>query len=318
MHYGVIGIGPVGATFAALLSAKGNRVSVLDANQELVESFKRRPLKIVGFYKAETHLKEVYTSFDDFAAQDPDVVILSVKTNALPGLLSRIKNSRLSLKPVVSCQNGIDTEKEIAQALGLEQSFRMVLNFGVSYCPDDHEVTVNFLNEPHFISCESPARADFARQIASDLTEAGVRIEFVSDIAPWVFKKAILNTTLSCVCTLTRMTMSQAMAEKDLENMVRAIVVEGMQICRSNNIDIEEDFLEEAISYLSKGGNHKPSMLVDIENGRPTEIRHLAGKLVEYAQKQNIEAPVIQSMFYLIKGLEKTVAQRERVPSQTG
>lgn len=316
MHYGVIGIGPVGATFAALLSASGQRVSALDANQELVTSFRGRSLKIKGFYKTEAPVKDVFSSFDEFVAGDPDVVIISVKTNALPGLLARIKNSPLRDKAIISCQNGIDTEKEIAEVLGEEHAFRMVLNFGVSYCPEDHEVTVNFLNEPHFFSCESQDQVAFSRQVVAEFAAAGMGVSFVDDITPWVFKKAILNTTLSCVCALTRMTMSEAMSESDLQSMVRAIISEGIAICKANDIAVEAEFLEEAVGYLSKGGNHKPSMLLDIEYGRSTEIRHLAGKLYEYAQRQGVDVPVIQSMFYLIKALEKSVTKRERVPSQ--
>lgn len=317
MHYGVIGAGPVGATFAAFLNNNGHHVSMLDSNPQLVELVKAKPLKISGFYKVETSLREIYTSFSEFAASAPEVVLISVKTYILPTLLTQIKNSTLASAAFVSCQNGIDTEKEIAQVLGADRAFRMVLNFGVSYSASDG-VTVNFLNEPHFLGCVSPNQAHIAQMVAEDLNQAGMKVQYVSDITREVFKKAILNTCLSSICALTRMTMSEAMAEPDLQFMIKEVIREGMAICEANGFALENHFLDQAIAYLSRGGNHKPSMLIDIENGRRTESQHLAGKLVEYAQGKGIPVPVTQSLSYLIEALEKSHIPKDKVLSSVG
>ena len=314
MHYGVIGMGPVGATFAALLNAGGHRVSVLDGNLHRAELFRKKPLKVGGFYQAETQLKEVYTTFQDFAAADPSVVLMAVKTHTLPDIVSRIKNSPLHDKAIVSCQNGIDSELEIAEVLGDDHAFRMILNFGVTYSTT-HEVNVTFLNEPHFLSSVSPSQEALASEICADLNKAGMKVEFVKDLKGEIFKKAILNTSLGSVCALTRMTMAEVMSEAELKTMVTEIIKEGISVCRAYDIDVTPDFLERAVAYLSKGGNHKPSMLVDIETGRQTEVRHLAGKLFEYAQRREIPVPVTQSVFYLIKSLEKSVMLRRYVHS---
>jgi 2-dehydropantoate 2-reductase len=317
MHYGVIGTGPVGATFAILLRASGQRVSLLDCDRQRVETLREKPLKLKGYYNAEAEFDDIYTSFQDFAAASPDVVLVSVKAYSLAGLLDQVKDSGLGGKPVVSCQNGIDTENEIAGALGAGNAFRMVLNFGVSFS-DTHEIRINFLNEPHFFSCVSPGQESLSRQIIADLGEAGMGVEFIQDIRGEVFKKAILNTCLGSICALTRTTMSEAMSDADLERMIKEIIRESISICSAHDIDLGEDFLDKAITYLAKGGNHKPSMLVDIENARRTENHHLAGKLLEYAERKEISAPVIQSIFYLVKALESAVLPRESAHSLSG
>ena len=56
-----------------------------------------------------------------------------------------------------------------------------------------------------------------------------------------------------------------------------------------------------------------PSMLVDIERARQTEIGHLAGKLYQYAEKKDLPVPVTQTMFYLVKSLERSVMLRKYV-----
>ena len=167
MHYGIIGMGPVGATFATLLTAGGKQVSVLDNNPHRAEVLRRKPLKVIGHYTKEAQLERVCTTFDEFAAGNPDVILICVKTHALQDLLVRIKSSGLGEKVIVSCQNGIDTEKEIAAVLGAEHAFRIVLNFGVSYL-GTHEVSVNFLNEPHYLAPVISQQVLVAQRIASD------------------------------------------------------------------------------------------------------------------------------------------------------
>ena len=312
MHYGIIGMGPVGATFAALLSAGGKRVSVLDSNPHRAELLRKQPLTVAGSYKAVTQLREVFTSFDEFAASEPDVVLIAIKTHGLPDLLDRIRNSSLKNKAIVSCQNGIDTEKEIANVIGEDHAYRMVLNFGVSFS-QSNEVSINFLAEPHFFACLSPDQKEMAEKISEELNEVGFNFELVDDISKESFKKAILNATLSSICTLTRMTMSEVMDDPELQKMVREMIRESMWICKASDMDLGDEFLEDAVGYLNKGGNHKPSMLVDIERERQTEIGHLAGKLYEYAAKKDLPVPVTQTMFYLVKSLERSVMLRKYV-----
>ncbi len=313
MRYGIIGMGPVGAVFAGLLGARGHAVSVLDNNPHRGERFQSKPLKITGHYQSETQLSPVFTTFSEFAASDPDVVLIAVKTHALKDILDRIQHfPDLCTKAIISCQNGIDTELEIARVVGEDHVFRMILNFGVSYSATN-EVSVNFLNEPHFLSNVNSKQTSFAKKLVDELNEAGLTVEYVEDIKKESFKKAILNATLSSICTLTRMTMSEVMDDPELLKMVKEMLRESIGICKELDVDLGENFFEEAMAYLYKGGHHKPSMLVDIEKERQTEIGHLAGKLFEYAEKKDLSVPLTQSMYYLVKSLEASVMLRKYI-----
>jgi 2-dehydropantoate 2-reductase len=307
MHYGIIGLGPVGATFACMLNAAGYRVSTLDINPYRCSLLKGGPLKLTGHYEYETQLENVYSTFKEFAESDPDVILIAVKTPALQDIIDRIGvHPHLRSKAIVSTQNGIDNEMEIAEAFGEDHAYRAVLNFGVSYSAKN-VVSVNFLNEPHYISSVAPEKADTAKEIAGDLMSAGFGFRYIEDIRNESFKKAILNTTLSSICTLTRLRMAEVMEDPELVRMVRELIRENVGICEALDIDLGENFAEKAVSYLRKGGHHKPSMLVDIEDKQQTEIAHLAGKLFDYAEKENLSVPVTQTMYYLIKALEASV-----------
>jgi len=63
-------------------------------------------------------------------------------------------------------------------------------------------------------------------------------------------------------------------------------------------------FAAVAIDYLRSAGNHKPSMLLDMENNRKTEIDFLNGKFIEFGSQADIDTPYNSTMRALVKGLE--------------
>lgn len=306
MHFGVIGAGPIGATFGGMLSAGGRKVSFLDSHSERAIRLRERPLKIGGHYQGETQIPHVFTSLEEFMSDPPDVVLITIKTHSLSDLLNELKCIELDQTVFVSCQNGIDTETEIAEALGAERAFRIVINLGSNYT-SANDVLVACINEPHFISCVAPNQAELANRIAGEFEDCGVKFEYVEDLKKKVFRKTIMNVALAPLCALTRTTMSEAMENPELLSVVEEITREGMAICRAHNMDLGDEFLEKAIAHLRRGGDHKPSMLVDIENGRKTEIWHTAGKLMEYGRAMGVSTPTIANMFYLVQALERSL-----------
>ena len=52
-------------------------------------------------------------------------------------------------------------------------------------------------------------------------------------------------------------------------------------------------------------GNHKPSMLIDIENGNPTEIDYINGKIAYHGNRLNVAVPLNTTMTALVKAKEK-------------
>lgn len=89
-----------------------------------------------------------------------------------------------------------------------------------------------------------------------------------------------------------------------MKDMVAQVVTEGIRIAQAMNIPINDDFLDHALSYLEKGGNHKPSILIDIENNKTTENEYLCGKLTRYAEEYGVEVTLIPIIYHLIKTTE--------------
>jgi 2-dehydropantoate 2-reductase len=64
--------------------------------------------------------------------------------------------------------------------------------------------------------------------------------------------------------------------------------------------------VDERISMAEKVGNHRTSMLQDVEAGRPTELDSLLGVVIELAEMVGIATPALNLVYDLTKFRSKT------------
>jgi 2-dehydropantoate 2-reductase len=306
IHYGVVGLGPVGAVFAALLGKAGHPVFVLEKNATRADYFMKNPMRIAGKLTAERPLGQVYTGMDEFIAAKPEVILICTKASQSKDLARQLKGMGVAKDTTfVCCQNGIDVEDLMSDVFGKSRVLRAVLNLGCNFVKVN-EVWVEFCF--HHVLSANPESGGMDERVCKDLVEAGLDFELRKDYREDVFRKAILNTALSTACALTRLTMRQAMSDPEIVRMVTEIVHESLMVAEAIKFPtLDRSYQEAALAYLRQGGDHKPSMLVDIEAERATENEFHAGAIFRYAQQYGIDVPVIQTLYYLTKNLEKSV-----------
>jgi 2-dehydropantoate 2-reductase len=301
--FAIVGAGCVGSIVAAFLAKGGYEVTLCDVFPDLLKRATDPGILIEGAENLQQKVTRTTTSIDELAKYKPDVIFIMVKANALPLISSAIKEFYREGMYVVSWQNGIDTELVLADALGKKAVMRAVVNYGCGLVEPGH-VTMAFHHPPHFMQELDPSSRDATVAIAAALSKAGLATERVDDIASKVWYKGILNSCMNPVCAVTGYTMSQAMGDPIVFQVVDNLVKECVRVARANEINLGWNFYREAINYMSTAGNHKPSMLIDIENKRRTEVDFMNGKFIEYGQRAGIETPYNSTIRSLVKALE--------------
>ncbi|MBK9283007.1 MAG: hypothetical protein IPM51_01665 [Sphingobacteriaceae bacterium] len=129
--------------------------------------------------------------------------------------------------------------------------------------------------------------------------------------------KTILNASLSPLCGVSRLTMAEAMADKDTVELIEQIITEGILVAESEKIRFPDDFLRNCMRYLKKGGDHFPSLAVDLIANRPTEIDYFNGKIVEYGRKHYIRTSLNLAFTNMVKAMtNKNIISR--IPGAAG
>lgn len=301
--FGVIGAGPVGCIVACFLAKGGYEVTLCDVVPDLLIPALDPGILLEGAENMQHKVTRTCAHVDELADYDPDVIFITVKAHALPLIASAIESFHKAGLAIVSWQNGIDTELELAKILGKTDVMRAVVNYGCGLAGPAH-VKMPFHHPPHFIQeLDSQSRSS-AIAIADVLSKCGLTTEHTDNIISKVWRKSVMNACMNPVCAVTGLTMSRVMNDPIVFQIVDALAKECIRVARANEIELGWDFYTYAMDYMGDAGDHKPSMLMDIEAGRRTEIDFINGKFVEYGSRTGTQTPYNHTLSALVKGLE--------------
>ncbi|ACH38441.1 2-dehydropantoate 2-reductase [Citrifermentans bemidjiense Bem] len=301
--FAVIGAGPVGCVLAAFLTRGGYEVTLCDVVPTLLVPALDPGIIVEGADSLQAKVAKVTTTLDDIVSDPPDVIFVTVKATALPLIASALEGFVADGRYVVSWQNGIDTELELAKHLGTKAVMRAVVNYGCVPLSPAH-VRVAFHHRPHFLQELDPESREAAVGICEALSGTGLETQHTDRIVDKVWRKSVMNSCMNAICAVTGKTMVQIILDPILLNLVDSLIKEGVAVARANEFTLGSDFYPYCINYLKNAGNHKPSMLQDIEAGRRTEVDYINGKIVEYGAQAGMPTPYNTMIHGLVKALE--------------
>ncbi|GAB4289179.1 MAG: hypothetical protein Kow0090_01790 [Myxococcota bacterium] len=312
---GVIGAGVVGSILSAHLAKAGCEVYVVDADKRMVDAVNRGSIKISGAREVEGKAKKAFTDISSLYDLDLDYVFVCVKSFVLYAIEEQLAKFNPKKTYVISFQNGIDTEEFIAGCYPSHRVIRVVINYAGGVV-EPGAIKMTFFHPPNYVGCYAGGALDEAKKIAELLTSAGLESEFTHDIREKAWVKSILNAAMMPTSVVTRLTMRQIMELSETKEIVVDQLREFIAVAKSEKIKLEDDFMRNALKYLTDAGDHRTSMLMDFERGNRLEMEFLNQKLQEYADKNGVPCPTNKIMLNLIKGM--LLHRENQLPKKAG
>ena len=254
-----------------------------------------------------------------------DVVFLGVKAHGLTQLAPQLKPVLGPDTAVVGTQNGIpwwffqgwggehqgmhlervDPGGTIAAAI----EPRRVLGSIVYFATDIVEPGVVRHTEGNRISLGEPdgTRSDRSRQIAEALIAAGLRCPVTTRIRQEIWVKILGNVAFNPISALTGATLVKMARDPDVNALVRRIMEESVAVGAKLGLEVPIT-IDQRIAGAEKVGEHKTSMLQDLEAGRPIELEAVVGAVVELGERLNVPMPHTRAVYACTKLLAQTRA----------
>lgn len=307
---GIIGAGPVGGIMAAHLSSAGHTVILVDAWKEHIEKIRTEGLRITGRDEISSRPEHLLTSVSDLAAFIPQFVFICTKACDLDNVLNGMGDALRRSKAVfISFQNGIDTEQAIAKKVERPRVLRGVVSYaGVLVGPG--EIRRSFFTPPNYLGWLDERGAEPCKEAAAVLSASGLATEATKDISRYVWRKAILNSCTMSIAAVTGMNMQEMIEFPPTAQLVELLLQESVAVAAAHGYDFGPGFVDLVRDFNNHAGPHKPSMRVDIENGRRTENAFLIRRIAEYAESKGVPAPLHRTVANLIDALEKKALER--------
>jgi 2-dehydropantoate 2-reductase len=143
-----------------------------------------------------------------------------------------------------------------------------------------------------------------AKMISEALSRAGLKSRVITDIRAEIWLKGWGSVSFNPVSALTGATMATICRFPETRRLATAMMVETQSIASKLGITFRHT-IEQRIDSAEKVGEHKTSMLQDLEAGNPLEIEALIGAILEIGRFTNTPTPVIETVYGLVKLLDK-------------
>jgi 2-dehydropantoate 2-reductase len=318
MKFLIVGAGAVGAYMGARMARAGLDVTLfargahLRAMQEhgvRVRSdgdFDARPRVIGSLEQADT----------------PEVILLTVKAHSLPQLAPQLARIIGPETAVVSTQNGIpwwyfqgcggewqgtrlervDPGGAVADAIEPQRVVGSLIYFAAEIV----EPGVVQHTEGNRISLGEPdgARSERCRRIAEALIHAGFRCPITTHLRQEIWVKVLGNVAFNPISALTGATLGQMVRDREVSAIVREVMRETEAVAAKLGFELPIS-IEQRMAGAAKVGEHKTSMLQDLEAGRPLELEAVVGAVVELGERVGVAMPHTRTLYGCAKLLSE-------------
>lgn len=301
MKIAVLGCGAMGSIYAALLASAGHEVTAIDTNAEHMTAINGSGLRVSGASGDRTVSIRACTTPP---AESFDLVIIAVKGAFVAAAADSATSMMAEHTRILTIQNGLGSADEVAERLGSDRLIVGVAQgFGASLPAAGHA----HHNDMKAIRMGSYAGLPHSetQRIASAWNEAGFDAGAVTDILSMQWNKLICNVAYSALAALTGKTVGEIMIDEHVGEVSRMAATEAWQIAHALNIELESDDPAQYVKdFAARMPDAKPSVLLDIEAGRPSEVGMINGAVPVQAGKIGLTAPINDTLTRLVLDLE--------------
>ena len=322
MKFLIAGAGAIGAYIGALMARAGEDVTLFARGPHL-RAMQERGVKVKSVDGDFEARPKVIGSLNE--AGPVDVIFLGVKAHALPQLAPQLKPLLGEDTTVVSTQNGVPwwffqgfggewdgTRLERVDPGGVITAAiepRRVVGSIVYFATEIAEPGVIQHTEGNRISLGEPngTRSERIRKIAESLIAAGLRAPVTTRIRHEIWVKILGNVAFNPISALTGATIVQMARDPVICVVARNIMRETEAVANKLGLELPIS-IDQRMAGAEKVGEHKTSMLQDLEAGRQMEIEAVVGAVVELGQRMGILMPYTQTVYASAKLLAESRA----------
>ena len=323
MKIAVVGAGAIGGYVGGWLAAAGEDVTFIARGANL-DAIRRDGMRVVGedgslvCAHAAAHEKMRDAGPQDF-------VILAVKAHQVAAVAEDLAALCDDRTAIVTMQNGIPWwyfykhggEYENSRVRSADPDGSIARHIDASRVIGSVVYPAAVLESPGLVRVIEGKRftlgepdgssSERAQAIADALTRAGFKAPVISDIRSEIWLKLWGNLSFNPISALTHATLAGLLRFPLTRQLSIEMMREAEAVANKFGVTFRVG-IDKRIAGAERVGEHKTSMLQDVESGRPLEIEALIGSVVELGRLTNTQTPHIDVVYALVTLLAKELA----------
>lgn len=295
----ILGTGAMGSVYAGLLADSGNEVWAVDTWAEHVDAIRHKGLRVEG--ASGDRVTYPHATTDPTEIGRCDLVVIATKARDVVDAATAAKLLVGDGTVVLTIQNGLGSADRIAGVLGRQGvAVGIVGGFGASV-PEPGRVRHEGWEMLHMGELSGPVTHQL-QSIASVWADAGFRVSTYDDIELMVWEKFICNVCFSGTCAVTSLTIGEVIEDPEAWTVASRCATEAWEVGRALGIELSIDDPAQYVRNFGSTIPHaRPSMLLDVLAGRPTEIDVINGAVPAQAARAGLQAPFNEVVSALVR-----------------
>jgi 2-dehydropantoate 2-reductase len=316
MNIVILGAGALGTVLGAHLAKAGEEVTLI-ARGRRAAYLREHGATITGLADFTVPVSVVT---DPHQVKETDVLIVTVKTYDMASALASLKH--LQVESVLSIQNGVVKNEQLAQVFGWEKVLGAIAWFSAEVLPTG---LVRFTANNGCYLGEFPTGTSVRVQTLADtVTRAGIVAHVTPSIQSIEWSKYVMFACTMAPAVLTRLESHKLLQDEQTASVVTSLFHEMVQIATAQDIVLQDLplFLIQTFSGLScedtvaqfrhigdqlasQAPHHKISTLQDAEQGKRLEVEEILGYAVWQAAELGVPTPTLDTCYKLIAGINR-------------
>jgi len=296
MRIAVVGVGNYGSRLAARLIQAGQDVTLI-ARGKTLERLKTEGLTATkggSMLQAAMHLDVVHATDNPTAVGPVDMVLMCVKLYQLDDAMEIASPLVGPHTTILGFQNGVTAAD------------RLIARFGAARMVGVAPATTLAISE---WPCGTSARTTTIVQVFND---ADINVKEHDHVVEAIWGKFVLVCG-GTVSALARQSIGDMVKVPELRQLTSMAVAEAIILANAKGLSFGPEYVAEADKLLDdiavNNPGWRPSLLQDLDAGRPLELDAWSGGAVKIGQELGIPTPV---NFALYAGLKPYANGREQ------
>ena len=295
----VVGAGAVGGYFGAKLAHSGQEVAFI-ARGEHLEAMRRDGLKVRSG-SGDLRIRSRFTA-DPTEAGAVDLVLFSVKSYSTEEAAAKLGPLLGERTRILSLQNGVDNPDKIARLWGRNRTLAGVVYIGARVSSPG---LIEHSGGGRIVMGELDGGVGAATETVREiLSAAQIPCAISTEIRKVMWGKLTWNAPFCAIACLTRTTTKEIVESESLRKLAVDGMAEVIEAAKSQGFELAPTIVEETLNLSRDLGHFKPSMLQDLEAGKPLEYEAFNGVVVEALRRAGKAAPVNQVFYGALRFLD--------------
>ncbi len=313
MNILIIGSGSVGIGLGTSLLSQNANVSFL-ASEKTAEAMRKNGVERTGLFKHYSFKPEDFTVYDSYTQikeNSFDFVLVSSKTTANDDISRKLDENRHILKDnftILICQNGFGNDEPFLRFFKTSEVYCARIITGFTR-PERNVSEVTVYTEPILLGTLQNEDINHLQPIADMITASGINCELTQELDKYLWAKMLYNCTLNPLGAILDVTYGKLTENEYSKALMDNIIEEIFSVIEASPYttlwDSADDYKKVFYSKLVPDTyNHYSSTHQDIKRKIRTEIDTLNGKVIDLAEKYDVDVETNRIIYKLIKAIE--------------